>query len=83
MFKLLYALAFAIWIFVVSIFLSCCAPHDKSNFHSRIASIGGCDSSAMCGVKLENGTILSDVRQPVIGSYPDCTKEDTCHEVLQ
>lgn len=64
-------------------FLSACAPEDRTHFKSQVVNIGGCDSSGMCGVRLANGTILSDVRQPVMGSYPDCSKKDTCHEVLQ
>lgn len=68
---------------ILLIFLISCAPAEKPLYRSPIVSIGGCGSDGMCGVRLADGTILSDVRQPVIGSVPDCTKPDTCHEVLQ
>lgn len=72
------------YVFIVgALFLTCCARLDKSSFKSPIVSIGGCDSFGMCGVKLQNGIILSDVRQPVIGSFPDCKDPLTCNEVLQ
>lgn len=67
---------------VVCFLLFGCAP-DQRRYHSQIISIGGCDSKGMCGVKLQNGTILSDVRQPVIGSLPDCSTNDSCHEIIQ
>lgn len=63
--------------------LSACAPAQPPLYKSPIVSIGGCGLDGMCGVRLADGTILSDVRQPVIGSVPDCTREYTCHEIAQ
>lgn len=65
------------------ILLSACAPAQPPVYKSPIVSIGGCGSDGMCGVRLADGTILADVRQPVIGSVPDCTRADTCHEIAQ
>lgn len=67
---------------VVSFILFGCAPDDR-RYHSQIESVGGCDHNGMCGVRLKDGTILCNVRQPVIGSYPDCSLVGSCHEILQ
>lgn len=67
---------------VVAFILFGCAP-ERKRFHSLIDAIGGCDSQGKCGVRLRDGTVLADVRQPVIGTFPDCTSEDSCHEVIQ
>lgn len=68
---------------ILLVFLSACAPYQPPLYRSPIVSIGGCGSDGMCGVRLADGTILSDVRQPVVGSVPDCTRADTCHEIAQ
>jgi hypothetical protein len=71
----------ALIIICVIIITGCAIKHKK--YHSLIAIVGGCNSYGYCGVKLRDGTILSDVYQPIIGTLPDCTQDYSCIEVIQ
>jgi hypothetical protein len=65
-------------IIIISLFLvnaiGCSPCSDR--YHSKIKSVGGCDRDGDCGVMLEDGTVLRNVHQPVVGAYPNglCTK---------
>ena len=37
-------------------------------YASPIKAVGGCTGNGNCGVMLEDGTVLSDVYQPVVGA---------------
>lgn len=81
--KLFEKIFLVVWFLVAATIVTCCGPQGPNRYRSRIVSIGGCDSQGMCGVKLADSTILTDVRQPVVGSYPNCAPEGSCREVLQ
>lgn len=59
--------------------ITSCAP--QKEYKSKVVNIGGCDHYGKCGVRLEDGTVLSDVRMPVIGSPPICNHNSYCYEV--
>lgn len=54
------------------LFLVSCDRYENpcSKMTSRVKTIGGCDKYGDCGVMLEDGTVLKDVRQPVVGARP-------------
>jgi hypothetical protein len=54
------------------LFLASCNNNENvcDKMSSPVKSIGGCDKYGDCGVLLEDGTALRDVRQPIIGVRP-------------
>lgn len=41
-----------------------------SQLHSKIKTVGGCDSDGDCGSILEDGTVIKNAHQPVAGALP-------------
>lgn len=49
----------------LSIILTGCVPCKP--YSSKVKSVGGCDNSGFCSAILEDGTVLRDRYQPVVG----------------
>lgn len=75
--------AIILMVTMMPLLLDSCGPTNVGPHHSLIEDVGGCDSYGMCGVRLRDGTVLSDVPQPVRNTFPDCTRPNTCREVIQ